>query len=192
MDFQRFALAYTASIKSIDDSVGEMVATLEELELLDNTIIVYAGDNGMFLGEHGMTDKRSMHEPSIRVPLIVRYSARIRPGQVRDDLVLNVDVAPSILEWCDAEPLPNIHGQSFAGLLEDVLGGGLHGGGVGHVHCLGPGFASQFLHLGGDFGGIFLCARDADHIGAHPGEGDGHGASDPPTGPGDHGHLVIQ
>ena len=120
MDFQRFALAYTASIKSIDDSVGEMVATLEELELLDNTIIVYAGDNGMFLGEHGMTDKRSMHEPSIRVPLIVRYSARIRPGQVRDDLVLNVDVAPSILEWCDAEPIPNIHGQSFAGLLEDV------------------------------------------------------------------------
>ena len=120
MDFQRFALAYTASIKSIDDSVGEMVATLEELELLDNTIIVYAGDNGMFLGEHGMTDKRSMHEPSIRVPLIVRYPARIRPGQVRDDLVLNVDVAPSILEWCDAEPLPNIHGQSFAGLLEDV------------------------------------------------------------------------
>ncbi len=55
--------------------MGRIYETLEELGQLDNTLIVFAGDNGMFLGEHGMTDKRSMHEPSIRVPLLARYPA---------------------------------------------------------------------------------------------------------------------
>ena len=118
MDFERFVLSYTASVKSIDDSVGQIMETLEDLDLLDNTIIVFAGDNGMFLGEHGMTDKRSMHDPSIRVPMIVRYPTKVPAGQVRSELVLNIDVAPTILDWCGAKPLPNIHGRSFAGLLQ--------------------------------------------------------------------------
>ncbi len=64
-----------------------------------------------------MTDKRTMHEPSIRVPLLVRYPRLIRPGTVINEMVLNVDMAPSILDICRAEPLTNIHGRSWKKLL---------------------------------------------------------------------------
>ena len=73
LEWDRFVTSYTATIKSVDDSVGVIYHTLEELDQLDNTLFLFAGDNGMFLGEHGMTDKRAMHEPSIRVPLLARY-----------------------------------------------------------------------------------------------------------------------
>ena len=117
LDWDRFVTSYTATIKSIDDSVGVIYQTLEELELLDNTVLLFAGDNGMFLGEHGMIDKRAMHEPSIRVPLLARYPERIQPGTVIREQVLNVDVAPSIVELAGADPLVDIHGRSWVSLL---------------------------------------------------------------------------
>lgn len=116
--FADFVRSYTASIKSVDDSVGRLYGTLKAMGQLDNTLIVFAGDNGMFLGEHGMTDKRTMHEPSIRVPLIVRYPKRVKPGTVIEQMALNIDVAPSVLDICSAPPLPNIHGMSFKPLLQ--------------------------------------------------------------------------
>jgi N-acetylglucosamine-6-sulfatase len=117
VQFDNFVRAYTATIKSIDDSVGRLYRTLDETGHLDNTLVVFAGDNGMFLGEHGMTDKRAMHEPSIRVPLIARYPRLIKPGTVIEQQVLNIDLAPSIVEICGAQPLENIHGASWLGLL---------------------------------------------------------------------------
>lgn len=116
--FADFVRSYTASIKSIDDSMGRLYDTLRELGQLDNTLVVFAGDNGMFLGEHGMTDKRSMHEPSIRVPLLVRYPGLVQPGTVIEQMVLNIDVAPSVLDICSAPPLPKVHGMSFKPLFE--------------------------------------------------------------------------
>jgi N-acetylglucosamine-6-sulfatase len=116
-DFARFVRSYTATIKSVDDSVGRIYETLRSSGQLDNTLIVFAGDNGMFLGEHGMTDKRAMHEPSIRIPLIVRYPKLGRAGRVIDAMVLNIDVAPGILDICGAEPLRNVHGRSYKPLL---------------------------------------------------------------------------
>jgi N-acetylglucosamine-6-sulfatase len=110
LKFADFVRAYTATIKSVDDSVGRVYKTLKDLGQLDNTVIVLAGDNGFFLGEHGMTDKRTMHEPSIRVPLL-------KPGTVIKEMVLNVDMAPSILDICGAESLKNIHGKSWKKLL---------------------------------------------------------------------------
>jgi len=71
----------------------------------------------MFLGEHGMTDKRSMHEPSIRVPLLVRYPKLAKPGTVIEQMVLSIDLAPSVLEICGAPPLKDIHGRSWKQLL---------------------------------------------------------------------------
>jgi len=122
-DFDAFVRSYTASIKSIDDSVGRIRSALDSLGVLENTLIVFAGDNGMFLGEYGMTDKRAMHEPSIRVPLIVRYPGLVRPGTVVEQQVLNIDLAPSIIEICGAEPLGDIHGESWVRLLRgDVEG----------------------------------------------------------------------
>ena len=116
--FADFVRSYTASIKSVDDSMGRLYETLKEVGQLDNTLIVFAGDNGMFLGEHGMTDKRTMHEPSIRVPLLVRYPKLIKPGTVIEQMALNIDVAPSILDICGAPPLPKVHGLSFKPLLQ--------------------------------------------------------------------------
>jgi len=115
--FADFVRAYTAAIKSIDDSVGRVYEALKATGQLDDTLIVFAGDNGMFLGEHGMTDKRTMHEESIRVPLLVRYPALAKAGTVVHEQVLNIDVAPSILDICGAPPLPKAHGASFKGLL---------------------------------------------------------------------------
>jgi len=116
-EFAAFVRAYTATIRSIDDSTGRIYKTLQQLGQLDNTLIVFAGDNGMFLGEHGMTDKRTMHEPSIRVPLLARYPKLIRPGTVIPQMVLNIDLAPSVLDICGVEPIANVHGLSFKPLL---------------------------------------------------------------------------
>ncbi|MCG6157143.1 sulfatase family protein [Rubinisphaera margarita] len=118
VDFEKFVLNYLASIKSVDDSVGRIYELLKQRNELDNTVIVFAGDNGMFLGEHGMSDKRAMHEPSIRVPMIVRYPRLAKPGSVLTQQVLNIDLAPSIVELCSAEPMENIHGMSWVPLLE--------------------------------------------------------------------------
>ena len=115
--FAAFCRAYYATIKSVDDSVGRIVDALRKSGQLDNTLILFVGDNGFFLGEHGMMDKRTMHEASIRVPLIARYPATVRAGSVVDRMVLNVDLAPSILDICGADPLPRVHGQSWKKLV---------------------------------------------------------------------------
>jgi len=117
-EFAQFVRAYTATIKSVDDSVGRIYRALQAGGQLDNTLLIFAGDNGFFLGEHGMTDKRTMHEPSIRVPLLVRYPKRIRPGTVIRPQVLNIDLAPSILDICGAPPFRRAHGRSWKRLLE--------------------------------------------------------------------------
>ena len=111
--FAAFCRAYYATIKSLDDSVGRLYDALKRSGQLDNTLIVFVGDNGFFLGEHGMMDKRTMHEASIRIPLLARYPALIRPHTVVSDMVLNVDLAPTILDVCGAPPLPKVHGQSW-------------------------------------------------------------------------------
>ena len=116
-DFARFARSYLATIKSVDDSVGRVCEALRETGQLDNTLLVFAGDNGMFLGEHGMTDKRTMHEESIRVPMLVRYPALAKGGTVVAEQVLNIDLAPSVLDVCGAKPLSGIHGRSWKPLL---------------------------------------------------------------------------
>ncbi len=118
VDFYRFVQAYTATIKSIDDSVGRIYQTLKEMGELDNTLFIFTSDNGMFLGEHGMTDKRAMHEPSIRIPLVIRYPKLIRPGTVINQQVLNIDLAPTIIDICGARALPKVHGRSFVPLLK--------------------------------------------------------------------------
>ncbi len=116
--FADFVRAYTAALRSVDDSVGRIYRTLEKIGELDNTLLIFAGDNGMFLGEHGMTDKRSMHEPSIRVPLLIRYPKLASPETVIEQMVLNIDLAPSVLDICSAKPLKNVHGASFKPLLK--------------------------------------------------------------------------
>jgi len=114
-DFENMVHAYWGTVLSVDDSVGRMVRLLESKGQLDNTLIIFMGDNGLLEGEHGMVDKRTMHEPSIRIPIIARGPG-LPAGQVVEQQVLTEDIAPSILEICGAPALEKTHGRSWKAL----------------------------------------------------------------------------
>src|SRR2546421_2281064 len=119
-DFAAMTRTYWATILSVDDSVSRVYDALKTMGQLDNTVIVFATDNGLLNGEHGMVDKRTMHEPSIRVPLVVRYPGLTpadRPKLV-EQMVLHEDAAPSLLDLCGTEPLPGMHGRSWKKLVQ--------------------------------------------------------------------------
>jgi N-acetylglucosamine-6-sulfatase len=119
-DFANMIRAYWGTILSVDDSIGTIVAELKRTKQLDNTIIVFMGDNGLLNGEHGMVDKRTMHEPSIRIPLVVRYpglTAVDTPKRITQ-MVLAEDMAPSLLELCGVGVPPNLHGRSWKTLVQ--------------------------------------------------------------------------
>jgi arylsulfatase A-like enzyme len=118
-DFAAMTRAYWGTIQSVDDSVGQLYDTLKEIGQLDNTLFIFTADNGLLNGEHGMVDKRTMHEPSIRVPLVVRYPALTEGAManVIDQQVLTIDFAPSILDICGVAPLAKVHGASWKKLI---------------------------------------------------------------------------
>jgi N-acetylglucosamine-6-sulfatase len=118
-EFEAMVHGYWGVILSVDDSLGRLFRFLEETKQLDNTIIVLMGDNGLLEGEHGMVDKRTMHEPSIRIPLIVRYPGLTKVARRIDAQVLTLDIAPSILELCGAPALDKIDGRSFVKLVRE-------------------------------------------------------------------------
>jgi arylsulfatase A-like enzyme len=120
LEFANMVRAYRGTILSVDDSVGRIYQYLERIGELDNTLFIFTTDNGLLEGEHGMVDKRTMHEASIRVPLVVRYPGLTPPGapKVIDEQVLTVDFAPTILDICGAEPLPKVHGKSWKKLVQ--------------------------------------------------------------------------
>jgi N-acetylglucosamine-6-sulfatase len=124
-DFAAMTRAYWATILSVDDSVGRLYATLKEAGQLDNTVVVFMGDNGLLNGEHGMVDKRTMHEPSIRIPLVVRYPdlVPVDKPQVVEKMVLTIDIAPSILDLCGVKPPDNAHGKSWRRLAQGDAAG---------------------------------------------------------------------
>lgn len=114
-DFAAMTRAYWGTILSVDDSVGRMIDYLQKSGQLDNTLVIFMADNGLLNGEHGMVDKRTAHEPSIRIPLVMRSPKLLptdKPRQV-EELALTVDIAPTVLELCGAEPLDDIHGRSL-------------------------------------------------------------------------------
>ncbi len=114
--YDEFVLGYNRTMLSVDDSVGEVMKTLEELGLLDSTLILFMGDNGFLFGEHGLIDKRCMYEESIRVPMIAHCPEIIPAGQRNQRMVLNLDVAPTILDAAGL-PIPNtVQGKSFLSL----------------------------------------------------------------------------
>jgi len=104
-------------LRSIDDGVGEILAALSETGQLDNTLIVFTSDNGYFWGEHRLGDKRWAYEESIRIPMLARLPGVIRPGMRISQLVLNIDIAPSMLEVAGVKPPATMHGRSFLPLL---------------------------------------------------------------------------
>ncbi len=120
MDFARMVRAYWGTILSIDDSVGRLTEYLRSTGQLDNTVFIFMGDNGLLEGENGMVDKRTAHDASMRVPMVIRYPKLTTAGPKRiKEQVLTVDVAPTVLDLCGAEPLVNIHGSSIRPLAGD-------------------------------------------------------------------------
>ena len=121
LDFERMVRAYWGTLLSVDDSVGRLYDHLDRIGELDNTLFIFTSDNGLLEGEHGMVDKRTAHEPSIRIPLVVRYPALVSPKLPKriEAQTLTIDFAPSILEICGAPPLENTQGRSWKTLLEE-------------------------------------------------------------------------
>ena len=118
LNLEHLVKNYYRVLLSVDENVGRLLRQLDADGIADNTIVMYTSDNGFFLGEHGLFDKRLMYEPSIRVPMLVRYPARIRAGQVdTTHMALNIDVAPTLLDLAGI-PVPQwMHGRSFAPIL---------------------------------------------------------------------------
>lgn len=108
---------YYRVLLGADDNVGRMLDYLENQGLLDDTAIFYTSDNGFFLGEHGFVDKRLMYEPSIRVPLLLRYPRLFSGGQEKAEMVLNIDLAPTLLRLAQAPLAPKMQGKSILPLL---------------------------------------------------------------------------
>ena len=107
-----------AGVQSNDEDIGMVMKALSAKGKLDETAIMLSSDHGFFLGEHTFYDKRLMYEPSIRVPMIVRYPPRVKAGQVRKEMVLNVDAAPTLLEFAGLATPSTVQGRSFAPLAE--------------------------------------------------------------------------
>jgi len=102
----------------VDDSVGRIYDTLRASGELDNTLLLFAGDNGFLLGEHGAIDKRTMWEESIRIPILARYPALVKTPRVIEQMALNVDLCPTVLDVCGAPAPLRMHGKSWKGLLQ--------------------------------------------------------------------------
>jgi arylsulfatase A-like enzyme len=115
--YKRYMEDYLGCIAAVDESVGRVLDYLDESGLAENTVIIYTSDQGFFLGDHGWYDKRFMYEESLRMPLVVRYPGRVESGSVNDNIVLNLDLAPTFLELAGAEIPTEMQGHSFKNLL---------------------------------------------------------------------------
>lgn len=117
--YQQYMRDYLATVLSVDEGIGRVLECLEKEGELDNTIVVYTSDQGFFLGEHGWFDKRFMYEECQRMPLIVRYPKAIKAGSVSSALCMNVDFAPTFLDFAGVEIPSDIQGESLKRVLEN-------------------------------------------------------------------------
>lgn len=107
-------------LAAVDDGIGMLRQALAESGQLENTIFIFTGDNGYLMGEHGLFDnKRLAYEPSIRLPFLLRYPKLVKPGSVREQLTLNIDVFPTMLELAGVKWPDKVHGRSFVNVLKD-------------------------------------------------------------------------
>jgi arylsulfatase A-like enzyme len=104
---------YLACVQSVDDNVGRVLDWLDANGLRENTIVIYTSDQGFFLGEHGLFDKRFMYEESLHMPFVVRWPAAIKPGTVSEAIGINCDFAPTFLDAAGRPTPVDMQGRSF-------------------------------------------------------------------------------
>jgi N-acetylglucosamine-6-sulfatase len=106
---------------AVDDSLGRLLAALERHGSLADTVVVFTSDHGYFYGEHGLNDERRLaYEEAIRIPLLVRFPARVRAGSVATDLVLSLDLAPTLLELAGLKVPAGMQGRSLVPIFDDA------------------------------------------------------------------------
>jgi arylsulfatase A-like enzyme len=116
--YQYYIKDYLRCIASVDDNVGRLLDYLDAEDLTRDTMVIYTSDQGFFLGDHGYYDKRFMYEESLRMPFLIRYPGEIRPGTVNNDMVLNLDFAPTWLDYAGVKVPADMQGRSFRRVLE--------------------------------------------------------------------------
>jgi arylsulfatase A-like enzyme len=116
--YQRYLQDYLACIAGVDKSVGEILDFLKQNDLDKNTIVIYASDQGFYLGEHGWFDKRWMFEQSYRTPLIVEWPGVTKPGSVNNDMVSNLDLAETFLDIAGVQIPVDMQGRSMVSILQ--------------------------------------------------------------------------
>lgn len=116
--YQRYLKDYLATAKSLDRNIGELLNYLDKTGLSKNTVVIYASDQGFYMGEHGWFDKRFMYEESLRTPFVMRYPGIIKPGSTINQMMLNIDWAPTMLNLAQVNVPQDIQGTSFLPLLK--------------------------------------------------------------------------
>jgi arylsulfatase A-like enzyme len=121
--FQRFVKDHHRAVYGVDENLGHILEFLDTAGLAEDTVILYTSDNGFFLGDHGWYDKRFMYEPSLRIPLLIRYPRLVKPMRVEQAMALNIDIAPTILDFAGVAIPETFQGRSLRPLLEGDLPG---------------------------------------------------------------------
>ena len=111
--YQVYIKDYLRCVQSVDDSVGRVLDYLDANQLRENTLVIYTSDQGFFLGDHGLFDKRLMYEEALRMPFLARYPREIQPGTVNTDISLNIDFAPTFLELARMGRAGDMQGESL-------------------------------------------------------------------------------
>lgn len=117
--YERYLKDYLSVAKSLDRNIGKVLDYLEKNNLAENTVVIYASDQGFYMGEHGWFDKRFMYEESFRTPFIMKYPGVIQPGSSVDKLIMNIDFAPTILDIAGVKTPKDMQGQSFLPVLKN-------------------------------------------------------------------------
>ncbi len=115
--YQRYMQDYLACVQSVDDNVGRLLDWLDQNGLAKNTVVIYSSDQGFFLGDNGLYDKRFMYEPSIRMPFLVRWPGVIKPGSVQAAMAINPDLAPTFMDLAGLAMPADMQGSSLVPLF---------------------------------------------------------------------------
>ena len=116
--YQRYIKDYLRSVYSVDENIGRVLDYLDKRGLTENTIVVYTSDQGFYLGEHGWYDKRFMYEESFSTPMLVRFPGTVQAGSSMEDFVMNIDFAPTFLDYAGVEVPNEMQGLSLRQLFE--------------------------------------------------------------------------
>lgn len=117
--FQRYMRDYLATAASLDRNIGRTLDYLDQNGLASNTAVIYMSDQGFYMGEHGWFDKRFMYEESFRTPMVMRYPGIVQPGTQSEHMIMNLDIAPTLLDIAGVAVPADMQGESFLPLLTD-------------------------------------------------------------------------